>query len=354
MKTLTDTESIENRTRLESEARNLVDTVFAKPTAQHHTAAGTPCAASWTRHWISRVSQLEKEFHRRICGAKLPDGSLCELESRHPSGRCRLHGGADITGAPPGNHHATIHDLYERRLKTCGRHCPMWNECPCAGPDVAALAPSRRPTCPYEKAEYDTAVAAALTRARKSDAPNPTLDAHTLALLQVMITRAALAIRNTPLAHDMGIIVEGMSCPTETKPNAHFLAFTRAVAEYRRFTTILKPGKHKSATLDPGSMALLHLGTSHEVESPCVPKTPKDFASLQPVQQVHGVQPSHAVQPTPVIQPPPLLNPVQYQEPRSTPTRPLNRKDFLAPPPDTFAVGKFADIFVPRHKNPPG
>ncbi|MBI5095676.1 MAG: hypothetical protein HZB26_24975, partial [Candidatus Hydrogenedentes bacterium] len=218
----------------DSAARKLVNGALSKPTPTHRTAAGTPCAGSWTKSWIARVTQTETRLQRRICGARLPDGSPCELESHHESGRCRMHGGFNLTGAPPGNSNAAIHGLYARRLKTCGPHCPMWNECPCAGADVAALEPVKRPICPYEQAEYDSAVAVALESAKKSDSATPAQDAHTLALLQVMTTRASLAVRNEPLAHEVGFVSEGKFCQTGTKLNAHFQAFTRIVAEYRR------------------------------------------------------------------------------------------------------------------------
>lgn len=322
----------------DSAARKLVNGALSKPAPPQRTAAGTPYAASWSKSWIARVTQTETRLQRRICGARLPDGSPCELESHHDSGRCRMHGGFDLTGAPAGNSNAEIHGLYARRLKTCGPQCPMWNECPCAGADVAAMEPAKRPTCPYEQVEYDSAVAEALKSAKRSGSATPVQDAHTLALLQVMTTRASLAVRNEPLAFEVGFVSEGKFCQTGSKLTAHFQAFTRIVAEYRRFAATLKPKKKTRATLTANEMTLLaalipeapepaqvplaasesHVASVSEVfEVPSVPLVPRapsspdnptapsvsSAHSVPLVSEVHNVHQVHSVHkiPEPVI-----------------------------------------------------
>ena len=99
-------------------------------TEKRTTPRGTPCAHSWTDEWIATIDSTENTLNRRICGARLPDATPCPNQSDHPSGRCRLHGGFDLTGAPPGNRNAAIHGIYSRRLRTCTETCPHWQTCP--------------------------------------------------------------------------------------------------------------------------------------------------------------------------------------------------------------------------------
>ncbi len=96
------------------------------------TPRGTPRAKCWSDDWIATVDAKESLYGRRICGARLMSGTPCTLTSNHPSGRCRFHGGFDLTGAPEGNRNAVIHGLYSRRLMPCGPHCPVWQSCPLA------------------------------------------------------------------------------------------------------------------------------------------------------------------------------------------------------------------------------
>ena len=90
----------------------------------HTTQHGSPCARTWTPDWIAVVEAREESLGRPICGARLMSGNPCTLMSSHASGRCRFHGGFDLTGAPEGNRNAIIHNLYSRRLMPCGTHCP--------------------------------------------------------------------------------------------------------------------------------------------------------------------------------------------------------------------------------------
>ena len=96
----------------------------------HTTPHGSPCSRTWTSDWVAVVEAREESLERRICGARLMSGNPCTLVSTHPSGRCRYHGGFDLTGAPEGNRNAVLHNLYSRRLMPCGPHCPIWQSCP--------------------------------------------------------------------------------------------------------------------------------------------------------------------------------------------------------------------------------
>ncbi len=96
----------------------------------HTTQHGSPCARTWTPDWIAVVEAQEESLGRSICGARLMSGNPCTLMSKHASGRCRYHGGFDLTGAPEGNRNAVLDNLYSRRLMPCGPHCPVWKSCP--------------------------------------------------------------------------------------------------------------------------------------------------------------------------------------------------------------------------------
>ncbi|HIJ65265.1 MAG TPA: hypothetical protein HPP77_04870, partial [Candidatus Hydrogenedentes bacterium] len=205
-----------------------------------YTKRGTKCSRVWQDDWIERVEKTEAELGRPICGARTMAGTPCTLGSNHPSGRCRFHGGFDLTGAPKGNRNAVLHGLYSRRLQVCGTHCPQWESCPCAGDDVLALPLKERPTCPYEQTEYNTVLTDVLAKIELSPDPDP-LDkhnAHTLALLHVMMSRAATALRNQQL-------IETTTATTDTyqmqssRQDPCLQAYLRIASEYRRFHAIL-------------------------------------------------------------------------------------------------------------------
>jgi hypothetical protein len=48
------------------------------------------------------------------CGAKTRSGRSCKSPSVHGKKRCRMHGGAPGSGAPPGNKNALKHGRYTR------------------------------------------------------------------------------------------------------------------------------------------------------------------------------------------------------------------------------------------------
>jgi hypothetical protein len=45
------------------------------------------------------------------CGARTRSGSLCRSPAVHDRRRCRMHGGAEGSGAPRGNQNALKHGL---------------------------------------------------------------------------------------------------------------------------------------------------------------------------------------------------------------------------------------------------
>lgn len=194
------------------------------------SARGTPCAKSWDDAWIEHINETETRLDRNICGARTPSGDPCSLPSNHRSGRCRFHGGFDLTGAPKGNRNAVVHGLYARRLLTCGPHCARWASCPCAGQDVLDLAPAQRPTCPYEQMEFNTYYTDA--RAKFGSDPMAVQDAHHLALLHVMSGRAAAALAVQPMTESTTVETPNYRCES-TRVSAPFQAYTRLSAEFR-------------------------------------------------------------------------------------------------------------------------
>ncbi len=49
------------------------------------------------------------------CGAKTRSGKPCRSPTVQGRNRCRMHGGANGSGAPPGNQNALKHGLYTRQ-----------------------------------------------------------------------------------------------------------------------------------------------------------------------------------------------------------------------------------------------
>jgi hypothetical protein len=201
---------------------------------------GTPAAKSWDSAWLALVDAAEAKLGRRICGARTLDGAPCELPSNHPTGRCRFHGGFDLTGAPPGNRNAYIHGLYSRRLKTCGNHCPQWSTCPMVQPDLDAIPLSKRPICPYEEAQYNCALADALDLSCSVDRMNPFAIhvAHNVAILQVMIGRATSEMRNSNIVAETHAQSDKYTFNHE-QIRPHINAIARIGAELRKYLALL-------------------------------------------------------------------------------------------------------------------
>jgi hypothetical protein len=197
---------------------------------------GTPAARSWDLPWFNAVVALETCLGRRVCGARLPDNTPCQFQSDHPTGRCRYHGGFDLTGGQPGNRNAYVHGLYSRRLKTCGDHCPQWASCPHVNDDIRDTPLAQRPTCPFEQAQYNCVLADELDLAsRRVDVdPFHIHAAHNVALLQVLINRAALELRNQPMAAQTRAASVNYSLEQQ-HVNPLITAITRIAAELRKF-----------------------------------------------------------------------------------------------------------------------
>jgi hypothetical protein len=205
----------------------------------------TVISRNWTDDWIARVAETEARLGHPICGSRTIAGRPCELHPNHPNGRCRFHGGFDLTGAPKGNRNAMIHGLYSRRLRTCSPECPQWNKCPAAGPDVAQLAPVDQPTCPFEQTEYNSAVTDALSMLASAPFRHDFMHhmAHNMALLQVMLGRAAISIRNNDVVDEPQLPPDDIQRPNapRPRPSARLQAFLRIQSELRRTLHLLVP-----------------------------------------------------------------------------------------------------------------
>ena len=289
-----------------------------KPAEQRYTSKGSPCARPWDDEWAAKVEAAEQRLERRICGARTLTEAPCELAPNHENGRCRFHGGFQLTGGREGNRNAVIHGLYSRRLRVCDASCPQWNGCPCAGADVESIPEPSRPTCPYEQTEYNTALTDALDRVSR----NPNHDgldlhvAHNLALLQVMLNRAAVSMRNAPLVDETVASTDAYHMKS-SKPSAHLDAFTRISREYRHFAAMLKAPQpvepdvneficHKGrmaadTDLDPDNDRLLHPDSTldgtqqarrYMREAVKHAAAGKDVAALDSVMDAASIQPA--------------------------------------------------------------
>lgn len=209
------------------------------------TPLGTPISKKWDAEWIETVETTEAELGRRCCGAHAPDDTPCQLEASHANGRCRFHGGRPGIGAPKGNTNARIHGLYARRLQTCGEHCPNWSTCPLAVDDVLKLNEKHRPICAFEQEEHDLihqlekkCQPEAIVRTRKcpKGRPHPLKPEmmslrENLSLLQIMITRAAKALK-PGLTQDVHVQSDTYQMDTG-KPSAALQAFQILTREHR-------------------------------------------------------------------------------------------------------------------------
>jgi hypothetical protein len=118
----------------------------------------------------------------------------------------------------------------------------MWAQCPCAQKEIEAMPPPERPTCPYDQTTYNTALSDALAAAQRKPNPSP-LDihyAHNLAMLQVMLNRAAAELSQADLVEHVNASSENYNLQS-SKPSAQLTAFTMLSREYRRFASLLEP-----------------------------------------------------------------------------------------------------------------
>ena len=56
------------------------------------------------------------------CGAKTRKGTPCQAPAVAGRKRCRMHGGAQGSGAPKGNQNALKHGLYTAEAKALNKH----------------------------------------------------------------------------------------------------------------------------------------------------------------------------------------------------------------------------------------
>jgi hypothetical protein len=64
------------------------------------------------QNYMEITSDQPKNHHDNICGAKTRSGGMCSNPPEPGKKRCRLHGGAKGSGAPPENKNALKHGLY--------------------------------------------------------------------------------------------------------------------------------------------------------------------------------------------------------------------------------------------------
>lgn len=207
------------------------------------TEKGSPCSKKWDAEWIDAVNALEHQAGRRCCGARCPDHEPCLLKPSHKNGRCRYHGGVPGIGAPKGNANARLHGLYSRRIQQCGGHCPLWNSCPLAGPDVMELPEKKRPECPYEREEYDALTELDMESMNKpskyfDDSKNRmrgqiVMLRENLKTLQIMVTRAAAAIHGKGMTQETTVQSDNY-CMTTGKPSAFLQAYHLLTREHRQ------------------------------------------------------------------------------------------------------------------------
>ncbi|MDZ4858303.1 MAG: HGGxSTG domain-containing protein [Candidatus Hydrogenedentes bacterium] len=222
------------------------------------TPLGTPCSPAWDDAHIALVEAEETKRESRICGARTLSSGVCALAPNHDNGRCKFHGGFDLTGGQPGNRNAVIHGLYSRCVQACGDQCPMWKTCPCAGPEVLKLSPPDRPRCPYETVEYNTALTDSLSKLDRHQHDDATLrhTAHHVAMLQVMLLRAAAAIAENPFI-DNAVTTTGNYHKIHRKESPYLLAFMRITSELRRTLKLLEPKSPRALSV-PERHAQLH------------------------------------------------------------------------------------------------
>jgi uncharacterized protein YjcR len=56
------------------------------------------------------------------CGAKTRAGTPCQAPAVYGKKRCRMHGGAQGSGAPKGNQNALQHGMYNRETLEFKKH----------------------------------------------------------------------------------------------------------------------------------------------------------------------------------------------------------------------------------------
>jgi len=258
-----------------------------------HTDMGTPCSPRWDDEWIAAVNAAETKAERRICGARTCANTPCTLEPNHDNGRCRFHGGFDLTGAQPGNRNAVIHGLYSRTLQHCAPHCAVWKTCPLSGEDVCKLPQSEVPTCPYETTLYQVAVSDALARLDTHAATDPMHRhlAQQTALLSVMMQRAAIAMGEHHIADST--VVTGEKYQMNTKKESPYLqAYLRLSSEYRRFLKLIEADDVRR----PTDKEIQRQDQRNQVDTSLTPEDQAQLDTAQPVAPTRVTGPMHAAE----------------------------------------------------------
>lgn len=233
------------------------DTSLSRKEARF-TAFGSPCSPAWDDDHIALVEATEARLNKRICGARTLSGGPCLLAPNHENGRCKYHGGFNLSGAQPNNRNAIVHGLYSRAIQTCGEQCPMWKTCPLSSPEVAKLDPKERPQCPYEVAAFNAAVTdvraqlasrpAAAGRALPESETAQPMDTHVageVAMMRVVLMRAGAALAVKPVV-DVTVVTGEKHNAHSTKPSAYLQAFLRVSSEHRRYVQLYKLTDHIS------------------------------------------------------------------------------------------------------------
>ena len=252
-----------------------------------HTDLGSPCSPCWDDDWIAAVNAAETKAERRICGARTCANTPCTLPPNHDNGRCRFHGGFDLTGAQPGNRNAVIHGLYSRALQHCAPHCAMWKTCPLAGEDVVQLPASEVPTCPYEATLYQTAVTDALARLDTHASTDPMHRhlAQQTALLAVMMQRAAIAMGEHHITDST--VVTGEKYQMNTKKESPYLqAYLRLSSEYRRFVKLLDAGPKQN----PGTSQIQEQDRRNKIDTSLMPEDQAALDTTPSVSHTHAAE----------------------------------------------------------------
>ncbi len=131
------------------------------------------------------------------------------------NGRCGFHGGAPNVDAPKDNFNARVHGLYSHRLQACGDHCPFWDRCPHANPEILDLPLAKRPVCAIEAEEFDLLSRQFMVTYAHTH--------QTYALLGTLVGRAARAMTLEPIQGENG------------KPSKALAAFIRLLREHQSY-----------------------------------------------------------------------------------------------------------------------
>jgi len=118
-------------------------------------------------------------------------------------------------------------------------------------PDLETIPLSKRPICPYEQNEYNTALADALDLSCTVGRIHPFAIhiAHNIAILQVMLGRATTEMRNTTLVAETHAQSDKYTFNHE-QVRPHITAMTRIGSELRKYIALLSQSAPRDADWD--------------------------------------------------------------------------------------------------------